>query len=139
MSPNLPPFYHDVHKRVTYYCIAISFIYCFFTCWYHNNLFIFFSDNQNSNMSSNLHMFIYHNVSIFFSSTKIYPLQGQESRDQPGLVNQPSRPSSSSLIPSQPTISIPSLPSQAPTSDVAAIDSSVEQPSMPSFKCVESL
>ena len=42
MSPNLPPFYHDVHKRVTYYCIAISFIYCFFTCWYHNNLFIFF-------------------------------------------------------------------------------------------------
>ena len=84
-------------------------------------------------------MFIYHNACIFFSSTYIYPLQGEEVRDQPSLVNQPSGPSSSSLTQSQPMISIPNLPSQTPTSDVAAIDSSVEQPSMTSFKCIESL
>ena len=84
-------------------------------------------------------MFTYNYVSIFFSSTNIYPLQGEEVRDQSGLVNQPSRPSSSSLTPSQPSISTPNLPPQAPTADVAAIDSSDEQPSMPSFKCVESL
>ena len=35
-------------------------------------------------------MFIYHYVSISFSLTNIYPLQGEEVRDQPGLVNQPS-------------------------------------------------
>ena len=106
---------------------------------YQNDLIIFSSDNYKCNSTCHFHMFIYFYVSIFISLTNIYPLQGQEVRDQPGLVNQPSGPSSSSLTPSQPTISTPNLPSQAPTSDVAAIDSSVEQPSMPSFKCVESL